>query len=146
MTVPDEVYRLVEQFDQNRAELKSHDYNEALLRAQYLNPLIHALGWDIYNVRGVPLADMEVVHEDAIRVGGAHKAPDYGFCIGRKHKFSYRAGGSSCCAPAIFPMYIGNLPRPALRRALGKLLVSPERRLKGRQALGVAIDIVNVGN
>jgi len=43
------------------------------------------------NRGGAPEAYKDVVHEDAIKVGGAHKAPDYGFRIGGQRKFFVEA-------------------------------------------------------
>ena len=40
------------------------------------------MGWDVDNERGYAEAYKDVIHEDAIKVGGATKAPDYCFRIG----------------------------------------------------------------
>jgi hypothetical protein len=54
-----------------------------------VNPLFEALGWDVYNKKGYAEAYKDVVHEDAIKVGGATKAPDYSFRIGGVHGNSF---------------------------------------------------------
>ncbi len=56
-----------------------------------IDPLFGLLGWDIDNRSGAPEAYKDVVHEDAIKVGGAHKAPDYGFCLGGSRIFFVEA-------------------------------------------------------
>jgi predicted type IV restriction endonuclease len=39
--------RLVDHFDQNRKVFLSSDYKEEQLRAEFLNPLFTALGWNV---------------------------------------------------------------------------------------------------
>lgn len=46
---PDAVKRLVDRFDQDRKVFVSTDYKEEQLRAEFLNPLFTALGWDMDN-------------------------------------------------------------------------------------------------
>ncbi len=41
-----------------------------------LDPFFTALGWDVGNKVSFAEAYKDVIHEDAIRVGGAVKAPD----------------------------------------------------------------------
>jgi len=53
--------------------------------------MFKALGWDIENEYGDAEAYKDVVHEDAIKVGGATKAPDYCFRIGGTRKFFLEA-------------------------------------------------------
>lgn len=45
-----------------------------------------ALGWAINNEKGYAEAYKDVIHEDAIKVGGATKAPDYAIRIGVPHQ------------------------------------------------------------
>lgn len=52
--------------------------------------MFKALGWDIDNEQGYAEAYKEVVHEDAIKVGGKSRAPDYSF-RGGTHKFFLEA-------------------------------------------------------
>ena len=49
------------------------------------------LGWDVDNTRGYAEAYKDVVHEDAIKVGGFTKAPDYSFRVGGTRKFFLEA-------------------------------------------------------
>lgn len=89
--IPDDVKRLVEQFDRNVDQYRSQKYNETKLRVEFLDPLFEALGWDMYNKRGYAEAYKDVIHEDAINIGGATKAPDYCFRIGPERKFFLEA-------------------------------------------------------
>ncbi len=57
-------------------------YNEAQARQEFIDPLFKLLGWDMDNEQGYAEAYKDVVHEDAIKVGRATKAPDYSFRIG----------------------------------------------------------------
>jgi len=91
MSVPKEVSRLIEKFDQHLESYRSGKYNEAQLRNEFLNPFFKALGWDMDNDQGLAEAYKEVVHEDAIRIGGAVKAPDYCFRVGGTRKFFLEA-------------------------------------------------------
>lgn len=91
MSAPKEILRLVDQFEQNFDSYKSGHYNEAQLRSEFLDPFFKALGWDMDNVQGLAEAYKDVVHEDAIRIGGAVKAPDYCFRIGGTRKFFLEA-------------------------------------------------------
>lgn len=91
MNVPKEILRLIDQFEQNLDSFKSGQYNEAQLRREYLDPLFRALGWDVDNTQGLAEAYKDVVHEYAIRIGGAVKAPDYCFRVGGTRKFFLEA-------------------------------------------------------
>jgi len=87
MTVPADVLGLIERFDRNREAYLSAQYNETQLRREFLDPLFKFLGWDVDNRQGYAEAYKDVIHEDAIRVGSATKAPDYCFRIGGTKKF-----------------------------------------------------------
>ena len=62
-------------------------YNETQLRREFIDPFFEALGWDVMNKAGYAEQDKDVIHEDAIKVAGATKAPDYCFRIGGVRKF-----------------------------------------------------------
>ena len=51
-TTPDTIKRLVDRFDQQSDQIKSADYNETLIRIDFINPLMAELGWDIENKQG----------------------------------------------------------------------------------------------
>ena len=91
MSAPKEILRLVDKFKQHLDSYKSGQYNEAQLRSEFLDPFFKALGWDMDNTQGLAEAYKDVVHEDAIRIGGAVKAPDYCFRIGGTRKFFLEA-------------------------------------------------------
>jgi len=86
VTTPKEINRLVERFQENRDIYCSSGYNEAQARIEFIDPFFKALGWDMTNEKGYTEAYKEVIHEDAIKVGGATKAPDYAFRIGGVRK------------------------------------------------------------
>ena len=88
---PQQVLDLVERFGRNREAYRSPHYNETQLRREFLDPFFKALGWDIENAQGYAEAYKDVVHEDAIKVGEATKAPDYCFRIGGTRKFFLEA-------------------------------------------------------
>ncbi len=90
-TIPQQVLDLVDRFDRNRDAYKSANYNETQARREFLDPLFKALGWDIDNEQGYAEAYKDVIHEDAIKVGEATKAPDYCFRIGGARKFFLEA-------------------------------------------------------
>src|SRR5437764_3012378 len=91
MAAPQTVLELIERFDRNRIAYRSEQYNEARLRIEFLNPLFEALGWDINNKQGYAAAYKDVIYEDAIKIGGKTKAPDYCFRIGGTRKFFVEA-------------------------------------------------------
>ncbi len=87
MPAPREVRTLVERFHENRASYVSGPYNETQTRIEFVDPFFTALGWDVANVQGYAEAYKDVVHEDAIVIGGLTKAPDYSFRVGGVRKF-----------------------------------------------------------
>src|SRR3989337_1437737 len=91
MTAPKEILDLVERFDRNRDAYKSVQYNETQLRREFLDPFFTSLGWDVENRQGFAEAYKDVIHEDAIKIGGYTKAPDYCFRIGGTRKFFVEA-------------------------------------------------------
>ncbi|MCG7853051.1 MAG: type I restriction enzyme HsdR N-terminal domain-containing protein, partial [Methanosarcinaceae archaeon] len=91
MTVPAKVLELVKRFDRNLEAYKQVKYNETQLRREFIDPFFEELGWDVANKKGYAEAYKEVVHEDAIKVGRATKAPDYSFRIGGVRKFFLEA-------------------------------------------------------
>ena len=91
MPAPKEVLGLVERFDRNREAYRLPQYNEMQLRREFLDPFFAALGWDVDNRAGWAEAYKEVIHEDAIKIGGFTKAPDYCFRVGGSRKFFVEA-------------------------------------------------------
>ncbi|MDH4244068.1 MAG: N-6 DNA methylase [Nitrospira sp.] len=88
---PSIITELIDRFEQNRESYKNQGYNETQLRREFLDPFFGALGWDVANRQGHAEAYKDVVHEDAIKIGGNTKAPDYCFRIGGARKFFLEA-------------------------------------------------------
>jgi len=76
------IERLVAQFSANFEAYKNPAYNETQTRSEFIDPFFRALGWDVDNELGYAPAYKDVIHEDAIKVGGMTRAPDYCFRIG----------------------------------------------------------------
>lgn len=91
MELPKEIADLIERFDRNRESYMSGTYNETQLRREFLDPFFSTLGWDVENKQGYAEAYKDVIHEDALKIGGATKAPDYCFRIGSVKKFFVEA-------------------------------------------------------
>jgi len=91
MTASKDIKRLIERFQENRDVYCSSGYNEAQARIEFIDPFFKALGWDMTNEKGYAEAYKEVIHEDAIKVGGVTKAPDYAFRVGGVRKFFVEA-------------------------------------------------------
>ena len=85
------ITELVAKFRENDADVRGAGYREHQLRVEYLNPLFELLGWDVTNRQGKPVAFKDVVHEDAVRVEGRAKAPDYGFRTDGTRRFFVEA-------------------------------------------------------
>jgi len=85
--IPQSVLDLIEKFDRNIDEYKNPNYKETMIRVEFVNPLFKALGWDVDNEAGYALAYRDVIHEDAVKVAGSTKAPDYSFRVGGTRKF-----------------------------------------------------------
>ncbi len=82
MAAPAVVQELVERFQAQIESYRAGAYNETQLRREFLDPFFEVLGWDVFNRKGYAEAYKEVIHEDAIRIGGRTKAPDYCFRAG----------------------------------------------------------------
>jgi predicted type IV restriction endonuclease len=82
---------LVGTFHRNLEAYHSQHYNEAQLRREFIDPFFEELGWDVTNKGGYAPQYRDVIHEDAISIGGATKAPDYCFRIGGVRKFFLEA-------------------------------------------------------
>ena len=91
MPAPAVVLDLVQRFDSHATHYRSAEYKEDQLRQEFLNPFFEALGWDMANREGYAPAYREVIHEDAIKIGGNTKAPDYCFRIGGTRKYFLEA-------------------------------------------------------
>ncbi len=88
---PPAVLKLVERFHEHADAYKQQAYKETQVRREFIDPFFTALGWDVANKAGHAEAYKDVIHEDAIKVGGSTKAPDYCFRIGGVRKFFVEA-------------------------------------------------------
>ncbi len=82
---------LVERFSRQIESYQQSTYNETQTRREFIDPFFIALGWDVANEQGYAEAYKDVVHEDALKIGRATKAPDYSFRIGGVRKFFLEA-------------------------------------------------------
>lgn len=91
MPAPQIILELIERFERNIEAYKSGAYNETQVRREFIDPFFEALGWDVNNRAGHAEAYKDVIHEDAVKVSGVTKAPDYSFRIGGQRKFFVEA-------------------------------------------------------
>ena len=70
MTAPPAIRDLVKRYSDNTADYSVSTYKEAQVRKEFIDPFFKALGWDVDNAEGYAEAYKDVVHEDAIKVGG----------------------------------------------------------------------------
>lgn len=82
MPAPESIRKLVETFEQNISDYRSHK-NETELRRQFLDKFFTALGWDVDNLQGAREAEKEVAHEFSVEIEGQQKKADYAFRIKR---------------------------------------------------------------
>lgn len=91
MTAPQALSELVDHFRENRTLYRGKQYNETQIRREFIDPMFELLGWDLQNRGRQGEAYKDVIHEDAIRIAGTIKAPDYAFRIGGTRKFFLEA-------------------------------------------------------
>jgi type I restriction-modification system DNA methylase subunit len=82
-----QISNLVERFERNIEAYRNPAYNETQVRIEFIDPFFEALGWDVANKAGSAEQYKDVIHEDAIKIAGATKAPDYCFRMGGTRKF-----------------------------------------------------------
>jgi len=85
------IQSLVERFASQIETYQQSTYNETQTRREFIDPFFIALGWDVANEQGYAEAYKDVIHEDALKIGRATKAPDYSFRIGGVRKFFLEA-------------------------------------------------------
>lgn len=88
---PKEVAELVQRFSADAASYRSASYNETQVRREFIDVFLQGLGWDVGNASGQHNRLKEVIHEDALRIGGNVKAPDYAIRVAGKRKFFVEA-------------------------------------------------------
>ncbi len=91
MAPPDVIQHLINRFNEQHDVYTSPNYNETQTRREFIDPMFKALGWDMDNEKGFSEQWKEVVHEDALKVGGVTKAPDYAFRLGGRRLFFVEA-------------------------------------------------------
>src|ERR1022692_565341 len=91
MSAPREIIELIDRYTRNADSYRSGYYGETQVRREFIDPFFKCLGWDIDNNLGFAEAYKDVFHEDAIKVGGVTKAPDYCFRVGGTRKFFLKA-------------------------------------------------------
>ena len=91
MSVPQTVLDLIQRFEDNQQSYRTAQFNEAQAREELINPFFEALGWDMRNTQGYSEKYKEVIHEDALKIRGATKAPDYAFRVGGRRVFFVEA-------------------------------------------------------
>jgi hypothetical protein len=91
MSAPKTIRDLVDTFRRNRDDYHAAIFNETQLRLELVDSCFKCLGWDMHNKLGHAEAYKDVIHEDALRIGSAVKAPDYCFRIGGARKFFLEA-------------------------------------------------------
>jgi predicted type IV restriction endonuclease len=89
--MPSAIAELVSKFREHAEVYRSGKFNETQTRREFIDPFFEELGWDISNRNGYAEAYKEVIHEDAVRIGGTIKSPDYSFRIGGVRKFLVEA-------------------------------------------------------
>ncbi len=81
------IKNLVTVFKANIDQYVKSSYKEAQLRKEFVDKFFIALGWDVNNDEGRAEKYKEVINEDAIKIAGKTKAPDYAFRIGGNRVF-----------------------------------------------------------
>jgi len=74
--VPKQIGELIAKFDQNLDAYHTAAYGETEVRVEFINPFFEALGWDVTNKAAIAEAYKDLIHEDAVKVGG-EKAPAF---------------------------------------------------------------------
>lgn len=74
-----ELNRLVAKFEKEFTSVTDPGYSQARLRQDYLDPLIHALGWDLQNHAGLVQHQREIEIESRTDIAGRAKRADYLF-------------------------------------------------------------------
>lgn len=87
----EEIGKLVETFRNNLKQYQQAGYKEAHVRKEFIDKFFFFLGWDVNNEEGRAEQYKDVINEDAIKISGKTKAPDYAFRIGGARVFFVEA-------------------------------------------------------
>lgn len=87
------IEELIKRYEADRNYYLTDQYNETLLRSDFLDPLFEQLGWDIKNKAGKPTNEREVILEEPLKTGVSDntKKPDYTFRLFAERKFFLEA-------------------------------------------------------
>ena len=91
MSAPEAVLELVDRFHRNLDAYKRGQYNETQVRRSSSIPSSRPWAGTCDNEQGYAEQYKDVVHEDAIKVGGTTKAPDY--CLPHRRRAQVLRGG-----------------------------------------------------
>ena len=122
-----ELAHLVDRFDRQFPEFTSPDYNEATLRADFLDPFFRALGWDVGNTKGLIHTEREVDIEVRTAVSGRQTRADYVFRAARVERFTCEAKKP---AEVLSDPHIFQAKRDAFARGVPLALLSDFQELK----------------
>jgi len=86
-----ELSKLIQTFNDNFDQYKLSTYKEAQVRKEFIDKFFKLFGWDMDNEQGFSEQFKEVINEDAIKIEGKTKAPDYAFRIGGQRIFFVEA-------------------------------------------------------
>lgn len=84
---------LVQRFKRNETDHLHATYNETQARTEFITPFLEALGWDVHNIAGHPLAFREVIEEATVEVSDERhsRKPDYELRLARQRKLFVEA-------------------------------------------------------
>jgi hypothetical protein len=85
LAAPKIIEELIDKFDSDPAFYRSIYFNETEVRTQFINQFFEALGWHVYHKCRPDNRDVK--EEDAVKVEGKTKNPDYSFRLFEKRKF-----------------------------------------------------------
>jgi hypothetical protein len=122
-----ELASLVDRFDRQFPEFTSPDYNEATLRADFLDPFFRALGWDVGNTKGLIHTEREVDIEVRTAVSGRQTRADYVFRAARVERFTCEAKKPE---EVLSDPHIFQAKRDAFARGVPLALLSDFQELK----------------
>jgi hypothetical protein len=122
-----ELARLVAQFDRQHPTYTSPDYNEAAVRADFLDPFFRALGWDVGNQKGLIHTEREVAIEVRTHLSGKQTRADYVFRHARTERFTCEAKKP---AEVLHNRHILQAKKDAFARGVPLALLSDFEELK----------------
>lgn len=85
-TVPAKLKQKIAEFADEREKYTSAEYKEYEVRADFVDHLLEALGWDVQNQGKAKYAQREVVRELTTRYEGTSKNPDYALLVNGKRQ------------------------------------------------------------